>query len=329
MEEGRLGKIAASAKKWKILVTPMEACELLGTLPPDLKKRLELFPTFGRVSDGNKLATLLRDKDAVVLDIEHITPEVLKGCRNLRVISRFGEGCDKIDIAAANKTGIRIARTHSVSSRAVARHTMALIMAMTHNVRENDRNLKKGLWARQPNMSDSASTLAVLGFGSIGREAAELAYGFGFKVVVYSRRHPSDKRFIFVKDVNEAVRMADIISLHLPLAPETKHVISGRLLKQCGGKFIVNMARGALVDEQELLRALDEDMIKGYATDVFLTEPVAGASKKLARHPKVLCSPHVAALDKTTAVNMTKRAVENALYCLKNKHDRVIAYADR
>jgi len=326
MEGGRLGKVVASGKKWKILVTPREACELLGTLPSGLRKRLELFPTFGRVSDGNKLAMLLRDKDAVVLDLEHVTPEVFKGCHNLKIISRFGEGCDMIDISAAKNIGIRVARTRGVGAKAVARHALSLIMAMMHNTRENDRNMKRGVWVRKPNMSESASTLAVLGFGSIGREVAELAYGFGFKVIVYSRRDHTDKRFVFVKDINKAVNMADVISLHLPLTAETKNLVSRRLLKQCKGKFIVNTARGALIDECALLDALNKDIIKGYATDVFLAEPVTGVSEKIARHPKVLCSPHVAAFDKATAVNMTRRAVENALHCLKNMHDKVVSY---
>jgi D-3-phosphoglycerate dehydrogenase len=307
-------------------VTPIEACESLRTLPLDLKKQVELFPTFGRVSDTNKLAALLCDKDAVVLDIEPVNAEVVKNCRSLKVISRFGEGCDAIDIRAVNEAGIRVTRTRSVSSIAVARHALALIMAMTHNVVENDKNLKKGIWKRKPNMPDSALTLAIIGFGSIGHGVAELAHDLGFKVVVCSRRRCSDKRFKFVKDINDVVKMADIISLHLPLTPKTKHFMSGRLLRQCKNKFIVNTARGALIDERELLSALDKSEIKGYATDVFMNEPVIGLSKKLAQHPKVLGSPHVAAFDKATAAGMIKRAIENALYCLNGMHNKVVSY---
>jgi phosphoglycerate dehydrogenase-like enzyme len=294
-------------------------------LPAQLRDAVEVHRTDGRVDDPHKLAKMVADKDGVVLDLEPIQEGLLKSCPYLKVISRFGEGCDAIDLAAAKGLGVRVTRTHGVASSAVARHAFALILALLHRVTENDRNLKKDIWARIPNLSEETMVLGVAGYGKIGEELARLASAFGFKVAVYSTKGIA-KEHRLVKSVAELARTADIISIHLALAPETKGVISREVLRQLKGKYLVNTARGAIVDEEALLASLERHELAGYATDVFAREPVSGVSKQIAAHPRVIASPHVAAFDKTTALKMTERALENAVWSLKGEEKKVNAY---
>lgn len=312
-------------KKWKILVTPAEACDSLNSLPCKLLNDVELIPANGRINNVRKLINLLADKDAVVLDLECITSEVFKRCSNLKVISRFGEGCDAIDLESAGIFGVKVTRTRGVSSLAVARHTISLILALTHRIVDNDRNLKKGLWIRQPNLSDEI-TIGILGFGKIGKLVADLAGSFGFKILVYSRRQ-NFNGYNYVDNLEKLVNLSNILSLHVPFTSETKCIISESIIEKLKGKYLVNTARGGLVDEAALLKSLSkEDGPAGYATDVFTYEPISAISAQLAKHPKVICTPHIAALDKITNIKVTERAVRNAVYCLKNEHAKVVSY---
>ncbi len=313
-------------KRLNILVTPKEASNLINLMPAALLRQARITATHGRIYDKRKLARLLKDKDAVILDLETIDREVLNSCPRLKVISRYGEGYDAIDIKAAKELGVRVTRTRGVASRAVARHAFALTLALTHNITFNDEDLKKGVWKKRPNHSDGSVTIGVVGFGKIGREIADIASKYGFKVVVYDEYGVKNKRYGTAKNLNELIRFSDVITLHVPLTAHTRNMISEKMLSGLKNKFLVNTSRGGLVDEKVLLRALDSAKLAGYAADVFEVEPISGASVRLARHPKAVCSPHVAAFDRDTAIEMTKRALENALNCLKKKHNKVVSY---
>ena len=317
--------VRASAATWRLLVTPQEACGSLGLLPTALLEGVDLAATGGRIEETERLVSLLQDRDAVVLDLERITPAVLARCPRLRVLSRFGEGCDAIDLEAARAHGVRVARTRGVAAAAVAQHALTLLLALTHRVTAHDRRLKQGRWQREPNGDAGALTVGIAGYGAIGGALASLASAVGFQVVVFTRRegalaHPR------AESLDALVDQSDIVSLHLPLTPQTQGIISEAVIRKLRGKCLVNTARGGLVDEAALLRALEAGTVAGYAADVFAQEPPRGVSEALVRHPRVIASPHVAALDPGTAARMTVRAVENALFALRGAHERVNAY---
>jgi len=313
--------------KWNILVTPAEACAMCAELPQDVFGDFDLVLTHGRVADPKHLHQLLLDKDGVVLDIEPITKSVLRDCQNLRVISRFGEGCDRIDFVACKQRAIRVTRTRGAGTMAVARHALALILALTHHLIENDRNLKLEIWSRQENMSDNQLTVGIVGWGQIGQALASMLKAVGFEVLVLSR---GDVGTAVPKavDLYDLIAKSNIVSLHLPVDDTTRQIISAKVLSGFQGRFLVNTARGALVDEEAVFQALNGGSLAGYATDVFVKEPPTGISAHLAAHPKVVCSPHVAALDRWTAARMTRQALENVLWCLNGRPERVVAFAD-
>lgn len=313
-------------KRWKILVTPKEACKLISALPAFLRRQANFSPTFGRIAGKAKLINLLKNKDAAILDLERIDEEVLRNCPALKVISRFGEGCDAIDLNVAKKYKVRVVRTRGVASLAVARHALSLILALTHNIPENDRNLKKGAWLRKPNISEEETTVGILGFGFIGRNVARLCNDIGFKVVVCDLENISNTNYKYVRDPEKLADLSDILTLHLPLSKETRDIISTKIIGKLKGKYLVNSSRGGLVDEAALLSSLNDGGIAGYATDVFSFEPVSEISKKIAIHPKVICSPHIAAWDKVTALKMMSRATENAINSLRGMHNKVVSY---
>lgn len=315
---------AKAYNKFRILVTPKVASQYLISLPPDIFKKANFYPTSRRIDDTDELISLLEDMDAVVLDLEQITAYVLSKCPRLKIISRFGEGCDSVDLGAARNFKVRVARTKGVASLAVARHTISLILATTHNIVENNNNLKRGLWINKPNLSEDELTAGVVGFGRIGRQVGRLLTDLGFRVIVFDH-HKKSNKYKFT-DLKNLIELSDIITLHLPLSSETERIISGDVIRSMRGKILVNTARGGLVDEKCLFDSLDNNGLKRYATDVFYKEPVSGVSKLLAKHPKVLSSPHVAALDRITSIKMTERAVINALCSLSGEHRRVISY---
>jgi len=313
-------------RKWNILVTPKEACELIHSIPDEYSSGIDFKLTFGRVQDPSRIAFLLRECDGVVLDIERITKSIISACPGLKVISRFGEGYDAIDLDAVKAHNVRLARTRGVASAAVARHTIALIMALMHNVTENDKSLKSGAWRRKPNISEETVTIGIFGFGKIGSEVARLAKCLGFKVLVCGRSVPEDAGFGTARDLDDLVSRCDLLSLHVPLSGDTKDLISKKMLKRLKGKFLVNTARGGIVDEKALLVSLKGNGIAGYATDVFAKEPVKGISRMIAKHPKVVCSAHLASFNRMTAEQMTERSVANAFNCLEGRDDLVAAY---
>lgn len=313
------------AARWNLLVTPVEACEAIDRLPQRLLQRVQVTKTGGRLAAPEVLIQSLQHQDAVILDVEPITRRVLDRCQRLRVISRFGAGYDAIDLDAARQRRVRVATTAGAATAAVARHALALTLALTHRITERDRELKAGLWQRRPNLSVERLTLGIAGYGRIGAAFARLARAVGFRVVVWSRhRKPNGLRC--VSSLRELVQASDIISLHVTLTPETRGLIDREVLAACRGKYLVNTARGALVDEAALLQALEQGSILGYAADVFVHEPPTDASQALAAHPRVVASPHVAALDAQTAFRMTDRALRNALCALRRDHANVRAY---
>ena len=212
----------------------------------------------------------------------------------LRVIANYAVGYDNVDLHAARDLGIVVATTPDVLTRATAEHTVALVLALLRRVAEGDRFLRRReTWPWAPTFmlgtGVAGRTLGVVGYGRIGRAVAELARALGMQVVWTSRSPTPDPEW---RSLGELLREADVVSLHLPLTPETRRLIDADALSLMRPEAVlVNTARGAIVDEPALVAALREGRIAGAALDVFDEEP--NVPEELLGLENVVLTPHL------------------------------------
>jgi len=255
------------------------------------------------VKTGLKLDELLAvigDYEAVVTrSATKITAEVIEHGLRLKVIGRAGAGLDNIDVVAAQNREIKVVNCPDANTLAVAEHTMALLLALARGLPRADLSLKKGQWEKSKFMGTglAGKTLGIIGFGRIGREVAARAQAFGMKVIVNQRRPTPELNLeagVESMDLLELLKKADFVTLHVPSKAETKNLIGAeQLAVMKPTAYLINTARGTVVDEAALLAALNEDRLAGAALDVFAEEPAI--NNALAQHERVIATPHIAA----------------------------------
>jgi D-3-phosphoglycerate dehydrogenase len=245
-----------------------------------------------------ELVELMADFEVVVVrSATKITKPVIEAGKKLKLIVRAGIGLDNIDIVAAKEKGIEVANTPAATSISVAEHTLGLMLGAVRHHGPANLSMKQHKWEKKAFTGTELyeKTLGVIGFGRIGTEVAKRALAFGMKILAYDI--VQIKTDLPIKQVNleELLKEADIITLHLPKTPQA---ILGEaefgLMKE--GVVIVNVARGEVVDEQALLKALNNGKVKAAALDVFSKEPPEDWS--LIDHPKVTATPHLGAAAK-------------------------------
>ncbi|XP_038707319.1 D-3-phosphoglycerate dehydrogenase 1, chloroplastic-like, partial [Tripterygium wilfordii] len=218
----------------------------------------------------------------------------------LKVVGRAGVGIDNVDLAAATEHGCLVVNAPTANTVAAAEHGIALLTSMARNVAQSDASMKAGKWQRNKYVGVSlvGKTLAVMGFGKVGTELARRAKGLGMHVVAHDPYAPADRaRAVGVELVgfDEALATADFISLHMPLTPTTLKILNDETFaKMKKGVRIVNVARGGVIDEEALVRALDAGIVAQAALDVFSVEPPPQDSK-LVQHERVTLTPHLGA----------------------------------
>lgn len=270
----------------------------------------------------DELRALLSDAVAVIAGSEPYTREVMEEAVHLRVISRNGVGYDAIDVAAATELGIVVAYTPDAMVDAVADLAIGLMLAIARRIAELDARMKQGEWYRAIAADVSGRTLGLVGTGRIGLATARRARAFRMRMLGYDP-YPNP---LFVEELGadytsleELFEVSDFISLHVPTTPSSRGLVSAELIRRMKpGAFLINTARGTLVDEQALLDALNEGRVAGAALDVFSQEPPipGSAGDLLARHPKVIALPHVAAYTPTAVARMGRGACQNILSIL-------------
>ncbi|XP_057548881.1 D-3-phosphoglycerate dehydrogenase 3, chloroplastic-like [Amaranthus tricolor] len=230
-----------------------------------------------------------------------VTREVFESSHGrLKVVGRAGVGIDNVDLGAATEHGCLVVNAPTANTIAAAEHGIALLTAMSRNIAQADASVKAGEWKRSKYVGVSlvGKTLAVMGFGKVGSEVARRAKGLGMHVIAHDPYAPADRaRAIGVELVSfeDALSKADFISLHMPLTPATTKMLNDETFaKMKKGVMIVNVARGGVIDEDALVRALDSGIVSQAALDVFTQEPPAKDSK-LILHEKVTATPHLGA----------------------------------
>ncbi|KFK40011.1 hypothetical protein AALP_AA3G318500 [Arabis alpina] len=227
--------------------------------------------------------------------------EVFESSRGrLKVVGRAGVGIDNVDLSAATEFGCLVVNAPTANTIAAAEHGIALLASMARNVSQADASVKAGEWKRNKYVGVSlvGKTLAVMGFGKVGSEVARRAKGLGMRVIAHDPYAPADRAHaigVELVSFDEALKTADFISLHMPLTPATSKMLNDETFaKMKKGVRIVNVARGGVIDEEALVRALDAGIVAQAALDVFTKEPPAKDSK-LVQHERVTVTPHLGA----------------------------------
>jgi lactate dehydrogenase-like 2-hydroxyacid dehydrogenase len=263
----------------------------------------------------------LRGASAAVITLtERIDADLLAAAGpHLKVIANVAVGYDNIDLPAAAAAGITITNTPGVLDQASADHTFALILAATRRITEGDRLIRSGQpWIWGPRMLvgldvSAGATLGILGYGRIGQAVARRALAFDMTVLATSRRAKPGTTTDGVTFVNTPTLLAesDIVSVHTPLTPQTRHLIDRTALRTMKpGSYLINTARGGIVDETALIAALHEGHLRGAALDVFQGEPAVNPA--LIDAPGLVLTPHTASAGEATRDAMGILALNNA-----------------
>ncbi len=271
----------------------------------------------------------VRDVDALVsLLTDPIDAEVFDAAPKLRIVSQYAVGYDNIDVEEATKRGIYVTNTPGVLTETVADFTFALMLAVARRVVEADKYVREGRWkvAWHPLMMLGSDvygrTLGIVGMGRIGSAVARRAKGFGMRILYYDsvRREDLEKELgaEFV-DLDRLLEESDYVSLHVPLTPETYHLIGEeQLRKMKPTAFLINTARGKVVDQKALYKALKEGWIAGAGLDVFEQEPIP-PDDPLLKLDNVVLAPHAASASHETRSRMAEMVAENLISFLNGK----------
>src|SRR5438105_2160064 len=265
----------------KVLIAPMTLADLGGPYEESLRGAgFELvYPHRPHQLTEDELLQALNGVSAVLAGSEPYTRRVLAANPNLRAIARAGVGYDAVDVAAATEHGVAVASAPGTNQDAVAEHTFALILALAKNVVAQHPAVKAGEWPRQANLPLRGRTLGIAGLGRIGKAVALRGEAFGMQLLAHEPF--PDKKFakdhgVSLVSLEELLREADYLTLHVPLLPESRYLINRRtlaLMKPTA--FLINTSRGGLVNEADLAEALRTKRLAGAAIDVFEQEPPA------------------------------------------------------
>ena len=267
-----------------------------------------------------ELAEWIADVDGAILGLDAVTAAVLDRANRLRVISRYGVGMDAVDVAAATRRGVVVTIIPGANSVAVAELALALLLALARSIPYHDRGARQGRWTRVQGMELYGATLGIVGLGRIGREVAQRAVCLGMRVLFHDPLVTGALPGLAAKPcaLEELLATSDAVSLHLPLTDATRHLIdAGALGRMKPTAYLINTARGGLVDEQALYQALAQKQIAGAACDVFATEPPDASG--LVALDNFIAMPHIGSATHQTTLRMGLMAAQNALAVLRGE----------
>lgn len=257
-----------------------------------------------------ELKAIIKDYDALIIRSgTEVTADIIEAADKLRVIGRAGVGLDNVDLPAATRKGIVAMNTPAGNTTSTAEHTMSLILSLSRNIPQACASLKSGKWERNKfsGVELHGKTLGIIGLGRIGSTVAGMAKAFGMKILAYDPYlsvEVAAKLGVEVSEVENLIKSSDYITVHIPKSVETKNMISDKefaVMKK--NARVINCARGGIIDEQALARALEQNRIAGCALDVFEEEPPA-ADHPLLKFANCVVTPHLGASTSEAQVNV-------------------------
>jgi glycerate dehydrogenase len=270
--------------------------------------------------------------DAVFTNKVKLNKENLKSVPYLKFIGEMATGTDNIDVETAKQLGIVVSNVPSYSAAFTAQTTIALLLELTHHVAENAAAVARGEWSscadfsfwKKPLVDLEGKTMVIVGLGNIGGRVAQIATALGMTVVAAQlphREYDSDSTHL---PLAEALPIADVVSLHCPLKPETKGLVNSEfLVKMKESAFLVNTGRGGLINEADLADALKKGIIAGYAADVLSVEPPP-ADNPLLKAPNALITPHIGWASPEARQRCLNTSIENFRSFLKGQPQNVV-----
>lgn len=302
----------------KVVVTDCDFSDLTTErriLGPDIEVVAAPLPS------ADQLAEIATDADGLLVQYMNIDDDLLARLPNLRAIVRYGIGLDNIDVAAADRRGIRVRNVPDYCIEEVAEHALASILQVSRRLVSFSEAAASG-WNPTgvpipKRLRDQV--VGIVGMGRIGQRLATLAASLGSTVICHDPYAGHLPRWGPSLPLEEVATRADHLSLHLPLNEETSRIVGSDILERLGPEgHLVNTSRGGLVDEEALLKALDTGALGWASLDVLQTEPPTGTSAQVVNHPRVLVTPHVAYLSKASLEALPRRAAETMVRLLKD-----------
>ena len=273
-----------------------------------------------------EVAAQAGDADVLLNQYVPITGAVLDALPRCRLVVRYGVGFDNVEVEAAAERGVWVANVPDYGRDEVADHTLALAMSLLRGVAVLDRSVRDGTWdlaAARPLRRLSALTWGVVGCGAIGSAVADRAAALGMRVLGYDLPQVRSQAPVERVGLEELLAAADLVSLHAALTPGSHNLIgAGALGRMRPTAFLVNTARGGLVDTAALLAALEVGELAGAGLDVLETEPPDELGWRLARHPRVVATPHAAWYSEEAFVTLKSEAAREALRVLAGGRPR-------
>lgn len=316
-----------SLGEYKVLVTPTS----YGSMDPTLKTELEamvgevVYNTTGKPLSSRQLQELLADCQGMIAGLDEIDRAALEAAPELQVVARYGVGYNNVDLEAASERGIVVTNTPGANAAAVAELTVALILNLMRPILPAAQQTRAGEWPRFKGYSLEGKTVGILGCGAIGKQTIRRLAGFGCRVMAMDI-YPDEKfaaelgfQFHLLEDILPA---ADLISLHLPGNPATQGIVNRDFLDSMKtGAWLVNTARGDLIDDQALLEALRSGKLRGAALDVYSQEPPSRDNPLLALE-QVIPTPHMGAHADSATNAMGRMALDECLAVLSGKQPK-------
>lgn len=275
-----------------------------------------------RPLEATEIVELLDGVDGYLAGLDYITSDVInRAPASLKVISRYGAGVDRVDLEAAKARGITVTNTPGTNSIAVCELAFGLMLCLARAIPRLDGAVKKGEWPRSEGTELAGKTLGIVGFGAIGKNLALRASAFGMQVAAYDPYF--DEAFakehgVLQKSLNEVIETADFLSLHVPLTKETQHILGAEAIARMKrGAFLINTARGGLVDEAAAANAIKAGHLGGIGLDAYEVEPVTDSP--LLGLDNVVMTPHTGAHTSEAIAGMGIMAVQNLIDVLQGK----------
>ena len=279
--------------------------------------------TAGKRLKGHSLLDFLADADGAIIGLESVNVGLLDNCTNLKIISKFGVGLDNIDLDACRVRGVAIGWTPGVNKRSVSEVVMGQMIGLSRNLFTHSALLRAGNWKKDGGRLFSEKTVGIIGLGYIGRDLVKLLQPFGCKLLgddIQDRSVFACKHGVKLVSKEEIFYKSDIVSIHVPLTPDTRQLVNSRTLELMQDEaFLINTSRGPVVDQSALKKALINNSIAGAAIDVFEEEPPSDMN--FLRLPNLIPTPHISGNAHEAVLAMGRSSIKELERIIKEMNE--------